>query len=203
MLDLLDYRRRVFELYRAVREGGAGAETCARFRQGRDDLFAHHLQSALDAVQKAAFTGLRYYDYEPSYRVTAQIDWEVSPDVLEVELGDDGHFAYRRIGRVTFDLPTGRGALSLFWITGYGGGLFLPFRDGTNSQTTYGGGRYLYDTIKGADLGAGGDSLVLDFNYAYNPSCAYHARWVCPLAPPENRLSISIPAGELAFERVY
>jgi uncharacterized protein (DUF1684 family) len=85
----------------------------------------------------------------------------------------------------------------VYWIAGYGGGLFLPFRDATNASTTYGGGRYLYDTIKGADLGAGNDELVLDFNYAYHPSCCYNPRWVCPLAPPQNRLSFAVEAGEM------
>jgi hypothetical protein len=198
-LSLLDYRRRAFELYRAVREGGDGPETHAAFRAARDELFRAHPQSALDTAQKAAFTGLRYYAYDPAYRVVAQVDTMVEPETLNVELGENGHFSYRRLGKVRFELPTGAGVLSLFWITGYGGGVFLPFRDATNSDTTYGGGRYLYDTIKGADLGATLTEMVLDFNYAYNPSCAYNPRWVCPLSPPENRLPFAVPVGELAF----
>ena len=67
-------------------------------------------------------------------------------------------------------------------------GVFLPFLDETNRSETYGGGRYLLDTIKGADLGREGERLVIDFNYAYNPSCAYNSRWQCPLAPQENWL---------------
>ena len=89
--------------------------------------------------------------------------------------------------------------LNLYWIEGYGGGLFLPFRDATNGRVSYGGGRYLYDTIKGADLGAGSESVLLDFNFAYNPSCAYNDRWVCPLSPPENWLPQAIRAGEKSF----
>jgi uncharacterized protein (DUF1684 family) len=196
MLDLLDYRRRVTEMYRAVREGNGRAEACAAFRRQRDELFRTHPQSALDEAQKAAFVELPYYEYDPAYRVIGQVDTNVEPEVLHVELGDDGAFAYRRFGQVTFDLPTGTGRLSLFWITGYGGGVFLPFGDATNRETTYGAGRYLYDTIKGADLGATLAEIVLDFNYAYNPSCAYHPRWVCPLAPPENRLPFAVLAGE-------
>ncbi len=80
--------------------------------------------------------------------------------------------------------------LTLFWIAGYGGGVFLPFTDATSGRKSYGGGRYLLDTIKGADLGTDADGrTVLDFNYAYNPSCSYSDRYVCPLAPPENRLA--------------
>jgi hypothetical protein len=112
-------------------------------------------------------------------------------------LGDDGHLRLKRFGRVHLSLPTGEGALSLFWVMGYGGGVFLPFGDTTNRTTTYGGGRYLYDTIKGADLGATSDDIILDFNFAYNPSCAYNPRWTCPLAPPENRLAFAVLAGEM------
>ena len=196
MLDLLDYRHKVFELYRDIRAAGDDPTGRDHFQRVKDDIFRTHPQSALNDEQKAAFTGLNYYDYDPAYRVTAQVDLNIEPEVLTVELEGDGRFSYRRFAQVTFTLPTGTGRLSLFWINGYGGGVFLPFGDATNRQTTYGAGRYLYDTIKGADLGASLDSLVLDFNYAYNPSCAYNERWVCPLAPRENRLPFPIPVGE-------
>ena len=204
MLDLLDYRRRVAEMYRAVRAAGNDPAAYSAFREARDELFRAHSQSAFDELQKGLFIRLAYYDYDPTYCVIAEVDYNVEPEILDVELGEDGHFAYRRFGRVTFTLPTGTGSLSLFWITGYGGGLFLPFGDATNRDEsyvtkTYGGGRYLYDTIKGADLGPAFDSIVLDFNYAYNPSCAYNPRWVCPLTPPENRLPFPIPAGEKGY----
>lgn len=111
--------------------------------------------------------------------------------------GRDGTAHLVRVGRVDFTCPAGDAALSLFWIAGYGGGLFLAFSDSTNGDATFGGGRYLFDTIKGADLGAGPDELTLDFNFAYNPSCAYDARWTCPLPPAENRLDLAVPVGEL------
>ncbi len=89
--------------------------------------------------------------------------------------------------------------LTVFWITGYGGGVFLPFADPTNNTETYGGGRYILDLIKGADLGSDGTGkLSLDFYFAYNPSCCYSARYVCPLAPPMNRLSVPVRAGEVS-----
>ena len=86
--------------------------------------------------------------------------------------------------------------LSLFWIDVYGGGVFLPFRDATSGVETYGGGRYLLDTIKGADLGSIGGLVVLDFNFAYHPSCVHGDQWSCPLAPPENGLAVDVRAGE-------
>jgi uncharacterized protein (DUF1684 family) len=88
------------------------------------------------------------------------------------------------------------GELELYWLEGYGGGVFLPFRDATAGAETYGAGRYLLDTVKGSDLGMQDGRLVLDFNFAYNPSCSYDDRWACPLAPPANRLEAVIRAGE-------
>ncbi len=86
--------------------------------------------------------------------------------------------------------------MDLYWLEGYAGGLFVPFADATSGATTYGAGRYLLDTVKGADLGTRDGRLVLDFNFAYNPSCSYDPRWSCPLAPPGNRLTVAITAGE-------
>lgn len=199
MLDLLDYRRRVTELYRLIREGDDPASVWMLFRQTRDELLRSHAQSPLDEAQKTTFSGLSYYDYNPEYRIVVPVDTAVEPELLEYDLVEDGHLRCTRFGRVNFTLPTGTGTLSLFWINGYGGGVFVPFGDTTNRQTTYGAGRYLYDTIKGADLGASLTEIVLDFNFAYNPSCAYNPRWVCPLAPPDNRLPFAVPAGEMKF----
>ena len=100
-------------------------------------------------------------------------------------------FGVARIRRQSVDLE-----LVLYWLTGYGGGVFLPFRDGTSGTDTYGGGRYLLDTVKGADLGHTDDMVVLDFNYAYQTSCVKDDRWSCPLAPPENWMSVDVRAGE-------
>jgi uncharacterized protein (DUF1684 family) len=131
------------------------------------------------------------------------LDRDVEQQTLAVELPAEGRFHYTRVARVRFRVQGHEAALGLFWIEGYGGGLFLPFRDSSNGGETYGGGRYLYDAIKGADLGSsadGADLIPLDFNYAYNPSCAYNEQWVCPLAPRENWLPFPVEAGEKAFK---
>ena len=91
--------------------------------------------------------------------------------------------------------PLGR-ELTLYWIAGYAGGVFLPFRDATSGTETFAGGRYLLDSIKGADLGERDGRLTLDFNFAYNPSCAYDPAWACPLAQPGNTVAVEIPVGE-------
>jgi uncharacterized protein (DUF1684 family) len=103
---------------------------------------------------------------------------------------------FERFGQARFELAGAACSLDLYWLEAYGGGLFLPFADATSGGETYGAGRYLLDTVKGADLGMDGAQLVLDFNFAYNPSCAYDPRWVCPLTPPENRLAVPVRAGE-------
>ncbi len=201
-IDLADYRRRVAELYFDIRCLAVSDPAAAwhHFRQGRDALFAGHPQTALTTDQRAGFSGLPYYPYNPAARVIASLEYAVKPELFEVELPDDGRLRYTRIARAHFAWAGRPAALSLFWIEGYGGGLFLPFRDQTCGQSSYGGGRYLYDTIKGADLGVTPTKIPLDFNFAYNPSCAYNARWVCPLAPEENRLDFAVEAGEKEFE---
>jgi uncharacterized protein (DUF1684 family) len=196
-LALDDYRRRVVTLYLAgPTEGEAGA---AAFRRGRDALFRDHPQSALDARQRARFSGLAWFPYDPAFRVAAELRAPESDEELAIDTGgEDGTVRYRRVGR----LATPFGGLTLFWTLGYGGGLFLPFRDATAGKESYGAGRYLTDTVKGTygrGLEVDGDRLLLDFNYAYNPSCAYNAHWACPLAPRENHLRVPVHAGELAF----
>jgi len=91
------------------------------------------------------------------------------------------------------------GDLDVWWLESYGGGVFVPVKDALAGRRTYGGGRYLLDTVKGADLG--GDVregwLVVDLNFAYNPSCAYSPLWTCPLAPAGNTVPVPLPVGEL------
>lgn len=215
--SLLDWRRQVANLYRDVGAAARPEEAFDLFVARRDLLFSDHPQSPLDADGKRAFSGLAYYRYQPALRYLVEVDADVDPDRFEVALRDDGAFWMRRVGAVGFHHLGRNHRLSLFWIEGYGGGLFLPFRDATNGDATYGGGRYLLDTLKHADLGdvpgeargeAGGGArggerdaagerrLILDFNFAYQPSCAYHPRWDCPLAPPSNRLQVAVEAGE-------
>jgi len=200
---LADWRRTVAEMYADVRRAAAADQMRAweTFRARRDALFKSHPQTPLTSEQRAHFTGLDYYAYDPAWRVTGALDRNVEQETFSVDLPAEGLLRYTRVACVRFrvgDLPA---QLSLFWVEGYGGGLFLPLRDATAGLETYGGGRYVYDTIKGADLGAGVDELVLDFNYAYNPSCAYNDAWMCPLSPRENWLPFAVTAGEKAFTK--
>lgn len=201
-LSLADYRRRVAQIYADVRQEHAHPERSWRhWVQTRDALFRSHPQSALEPGQREAFQGLQYYPYDPDLRLTVQPETHDGPQ-RQMQLEQDGLFIMQPVGLLHFELSGQPVALTLFWLSAYGGGLFLPFRDATSGETTYGGGRYLLDTIKGADLGMAGDRLVLDFNFAYNPSCAYSPRWSCPLAPTENWLPVKVAAGELDFKRL-
>jgi uncharacterized protein len=197
-LVVFDWRRRVHELYAQVRAASDPAAAHAIWRAGRDDLFAHHPASPLLPDDRAAFSGLPYAPYDPALRFDAVVDAEIEPARLEVPTGTDGVVPFERIGRVQLGEL---GALDVWWLASYGGGVFVPMKD--HNPHTYGGGRYVLDTVKGADLGGGVDvdteqaTLVVDLNFAYNPSCAYDPEWACPLAPPGNMLAIDINAGEL------
>ena len=192
-LMLLDWRRTVAALYADVRAEAAGDPVNAleRFRMAKDRLFAVHSESPLPAGERTTFEGLRYWPYDPALRFEAEVE-PLEPLRLMAHSDSGDPYPLDRIGRV--GLPIG--TLDVYWVAVYGGGVFLPFRDATNGDTTYGAGRYVLDTVKGADLGGAGSSLVIDFNYAYHPSCTYDPRWSCPLAPPANRLAGPVEAGE-------
>lgn len=191
-LSLLDWRRRTAALYAAARSSADPEVGWRTWRDGRDELFAGHPDSPLDATARATFDGLPFAPYDPALRVEPVLE-PAEPARLEVPTAGDGTVPLERIGAVT--LP-GLGRLDVWWVALYGGGVFVPLRDGTAGSTTYGGGRYLLDTVKGADLGSADGRLVLDLNLAYHPSCAYDPRWSCPLAPEGNRIEAPVAAGE-------
>jgi len=192
-LDLADWREQVARLYLSDLD-------LAGFRRRRDELMFTHPQTPLPEGDRRP---LRYFP--PSDDAVVEVDLEPATGTLDVDTGGpDGVVHYRRVGVAA----TPYGPLTLWWIEAYGGGLFLPVRDGTSGPETYGGGRYLTDTVKGTfgrgvvRLGPsrlGPSRLRLDFNYAYNPSCAYSPEWLCPLAPPENRVKAPIRAGEMNY----
>jgi uncharacterized protein (DUF1684 family) len=198
LLDLLDWKRRVHAMYADVRAAAPTGEAEAawtRWRGRRDKLFASHPQSPIPADRRPGFRGLPFYGYTPAARITAEVV-PAEPERYEIATSGEGTYGFTRFAEARFELEGESLRLELYWLEGYGGGLFVPFRDLTSNRTTYGAGRYLLDTVKGADLGMEDDRLILDFNFAYNPSCAYDPRWVCPLAPPPNRLPVPVEAGE-------
>jgi uncharacterized protein (DUF1684 family) len=198
-LQLLDWKRRVFELYARVRAADDPGAAWKEWRETRDDLFANHPQSPIPPSERGSFRGLAYFDFDPAYRVLARVQ-PADPQRFDIVTSGDEAISFSRTGTADFELHDQERRLELYWLEGYGGGLFLSFRDGTSGASTYGACRYLLDTVKGADLGMREGKLVLDFNFAYNPSCYYDPRWVCPLATPANRLDIEIRAGERVID---
>jgi uncharacterized protein len=193
-LATVDWRRMTFDLYRRVRATRDPETAHAMWRETRDAMFAEHPASPLLPEDRASFDALPVPDYDPSWRFRARIE-AAEPESLDVETGTDGTVHFDRLGVVR--LP-GLGTLDVWSHGGYAGGLFVPVKDASagKARGTYGGGRYLLDTIKGSDLGGDDGEVVLDFNFAYNPSCAYDPAWACPLAPPGNTVAVPIPVGE-------
>jgi uncharacterized protein (DUF1684 family) len=194
-LSLLDWRRRIAQLYAEVRAMPDKHVAWERWCATRARLFREHPQSPIPASDRDGYTGPHMYDYDPAWRVAGTVE---PAEVRQLELATSNLevMAFSRFGLARFVHAGTEMSLELYWLEGYGGGLFVPFADATSGEHTYGAGRYLLDTIKGADLGQQDGLLVLDFNFAYPPSCAYDPRWTCPLAPPANRLPVTVSAGE-------
>jgi hypothetical protein len=196
--SLLDWRRRVAAIYAEVRANPDPAAAHQAWQVARNELLATHPQSPVPLADRAAFAGVPVAPYDPALRFLAEVDVSVAPARIEVSTGTDGLVPFERAGVV--HLP-GIGDLDVWWLASYGGGVFLPIRDTRDDGATYPGGRYVLDTVKGADLGGDGGFLVVDLNFAYNPSCAYDPAWACPLAPPGNRVPVPVNAGELMPRR--
>jgi uncharacterized protein (DUF1684 family) len=197
-LALVDWRRRVAALYASLREDARpGPMRAVAFRSARDRLFAEHPSSPVPVEGRHDFRGLAYWRHDPELALHARLEADPAAPALDVpRSGEGAAMPFTRIGWVRFTVDGTACRLGVFWLNEYAGGIFIPFRDATSGTESYGGGRYLWDSAKGADLGADGDELVIDFNYAYHPSCVLDARWSCPLAPRENWLPVPIRAGE-------
>jgi uncharacterized protein len=197
-LALADWRRRVAAMYAELRaDTRAEPMRAVAFRTARDRLFAEHPSSPIPVEERGSFRGLAYWRYAEPFAFHALLEPDLDASPVGVPRSGAGtQMPFERIGWVRFTVAGTEARLSVFWLSEYAGGIFIPFRDATSGRETYGGGRYLWDSAKGADLGTDGDEMVLDFNYAYHPSCVYDERWSCPLAPQENWLAVPIPAGE-------
>ncbi|MDQ6776979.1 MAG: DUF1684 domain-containing protein [Actinomycetota bacterium] len=194
-LELADWRRQVAQLYAAVRDQRTAAVAHRLWREGRDRLFREHPQSPLAPSDPVRASGLPYWPYDPDLRFELPLMQARERRELSLASGDDGVTLLRRIGFVLLPPPL-ESTLDVWWLDQYAGGLFLPLRDGTAGKSSYGGGRYLLDTAKGADLGSFDETLIIDLNFLYHPSCRYSDAWQCPLAPEGNRIAAVVHAGE-------
>jgi len=194
--ELADWRRQINDLYASVRAIEDPVAGWWLWHETRTDLFREHPVSPIAESERESFGGIPVFNYDSSLRFEVKLD-AVLGDALSVDLARDGTMTYRPIAQTLGLSHALGGELTVYWIAGYGGGLFIPFRDETNGSETYGGGRYIVDAIKGSDLGLGpSGGLILDFNFAYNPSCALSDTYVCPLAPPDNRPPAPVRGGE-------
>jgi uncharacterized protein (DUF1684 family) len=194
-LDLADWRRQVSELYAAVRADDDAPRAHARWRRGRDDLMRTHPQSPLPAGDPLRASGLPYWPYDAKLRFELVVEPVADRTVQALPTDGGAITSLRLIGRVALPSPLDA-SLDVWWLEQYGGGVFLPLRDGTAGTGSYGGGRYALDTTKGADLGGDRDKLIVDLNFLYHPSCRYSPEWQCPLAPPGNTIAAPVLAGE-------
>jgi uncharacterized protein len=194
-LELADWRRRVSELYASIRADPDPTRAWTGWTQERDRLYRTHPQSPIPAGTRGDATVPEYYPYDPALRTFADVE---AGDGAAFELPDSasGHVIAERAGTARFSLLGEALSLSVFWLLDYAGGFFVSYRDATSGSETYGAGRYLLDTAKGADLGEEGGRIILDFNFGYQPSCSYDPQWSCPLPPRENWLTVPIQAGE-------
>ena len=191
-LELLSWRRELLALYSAVRHAPDPVAGHQIWREERDILLKTHPVSPVPAELRSTYPGADVMPYDPAYRFLCRV-LEAEPLRLEVPTSTDGVVPFERIGRVELDAL---GSLDVWWLDSYGGGVFVPVKDASAGRGTYGGGRYLVDTAKGADLGGINGELMIDLNFAYQPSCAYDPMWQCPLAPPGNTLAVELPVGE-------
>jgi uncharacterized protein (DUF1684 family) len=195
-LALWDWRRRIAELYAAIRAEPSPAAGWALWCRTRAQMFRTHPQSPIEPDHRAAYRGPEVFAYDDRLRFAVPLR-PAEGAALDLPAGADGRVGLTPFARTDGLAPSLGGELTLFWIGGYGGGVLLPFADATSGRRSYGGGRYVLDTIKGADLGSMPDGrVILDFNFAYAPSCAHSARYICPLPPPGNRLPGAVEGGE-------
>ena len=192
--DVAHWRRSTFEMYRRVRAESSPSAGHAYWVEARRQMLLNHPASPVKPEDRARSGIGDVSPYDPQFRFEAWLDTEMPALTRDVQTGTDGIVPFERLGVVHLD---GLGSLDVWRLGSYGGGIFLPVRDTTAGSATYGAGRYLLDTIKGADLGGDDTGLVIDFNFTYNPSCAYDEAWACPLPGPGNRLNVELPVGEL------
>ncbi|WP_162052899.1 DUF1684 domain-containing protein [Pontibacter pamirensis] len=168
-------------------------------RTDKDLTFRSRTNSPFKDEDRRNFKNLVYYKPDPDYRIKAEVAQLPQQDTLLMPMTDGSNEAYVRYATASFELEGQPQRLTLYKKANRTADeeeqLFVPFTDRTNGYDTYGGGRYL-DIPFEEDA----KTVVLDFNRAYSPFCAYNPDYVCPVPPKDNRLDIAIPAGEKTYE---
>jgi uncharacterized protein len=169
------------------------------FRQDKDQYFGESQDSPIPHAERhTGFAGLSYYPPDPAYRVQAEVVPFANPEVVRIATSTGELRPQQRYAELRFQLGGQDLKLTAFADPGvqHTHELFVPFRDATSGNETYGAGRYLEVEV---DHGPDGETATIDFNLAYNPYCAYSEFYSCPLPPQENTLPVPIPAGERSY----
>jgi uncharacterized protein (DUF1684 family) len=161
-------------------------------RAEKDAYFRHNPYSPLEPEDRQTFSGLQYYEPDLAFQYMLQLQ-PADPERITLQTNTGDEQTYNRIGTVKFEVDDEPAEAAMYQSTD-DDDLFLPFRDATSGKETYGAGRYL----EPVDLGNG--EVLVDFNLAYNPYCAYSPNYSCPLPPVENWLKVPIRAGEKKFK---
>jgi len=159
-----------------------------RFRQEKDQFFKNDQNSPLTEEQKLVFSNLNYYPENIALRLEIAMDVVTPPQNVNMITSTGDRREYLNKARIRFYVDGQEAVLQVYQDAF--GGYFLPFVDATAPEETYGAGRYLEPEEVNPGV------LLVDFNLAYNPFCAYNNRWSCPIPPHENRLKLRIEAGE-------
>jgi len=160
------------------------------FRKQKDDFFRQSPQSPLSPQQQADFDGLRYFPENPSLDLEVEVSPFDEQETIQMQTTTGDVQTYERYGRFEIEVDGQTAGLTVYHNQH---GYFLPFVDSLRGDETYGAGRYLEPEP------LGGDRFQVDFNFAYNPYCAYNDAWSCPITPAENRIQVPIRAGEKVF----
>ncbi len=165
----------------------------ADFRRSKDQFILNDHHSPLTEEQRRDQRGLHYYDEEPALRFAASLEPFGDQEIVELQTSTGDVSRFQRLGSISFAVEGEPASLTVYRDPD-GGDYFVPFADATSGKETYGAGRYLeLQTLPNGQV-------LADFNYAYNPYCAYNEMWSCPLTPGENRLSVPIRAGEKSYK---
>ncbi len=168
-----------------------------RHREEKDEYFRSNPSSPLPHDQRGAFDGLSYYPPDPDYRFELPLYEHEEKERVTVGTSTEGEREYARWGEFRFEVDGEEVTLQAYKSDPDDDRLWVPFRDETSGEATYGAGRYL--DLEPDDHRTD-DAWVLDFNETYNPTCAYSDAYECPLPPTENWLGVEIPAGERSYE---
>jgi len=169
------------------------------FRHQIDEFLKYHPQSPLDHDQRQSFDGLDYYEENEDLILDVTVEhFPEDEPIVTMQTSTGATQQYRRWGKFSFEVE-GQVATLTIYSDPHGHEFFMPFRDATNGDETYGAGRYM-DNHRPGMRKFGANRFEIDLNYAYNPYCAYNLAFSCPLPPRENWLKVPIRAGEKDFK---